>query len=317
MAQMLDTDLSVIFIFAGTPSAIIEKFLGNRYGLIWLPTGTLDKEPELVIQAMIASGAYALVMDGYAFDYFYQKKVHSAGFKIVYIDDLILPRYCVDMLINQAAGVCPEHYANDCDGKFLLGPKYSLLRAEFLELARREARSIMTVKSVFVSFGGADPASLTDRTLNVLARIAEIGRVEVLMGRLNPQGEALALNYRNDKKVKFHFDQSAKQVATQLLRNDLAIISNSSISLEACAVGVPMITGIAAENQRHYAQSFCDNDLSIDIGDWRKSTSDDLLFAMQRAMEMPAWKRSQQLRNQKRYVDGFSDQRIKAGIATL
>jgi len=317
LARILDEEYSIVFLFTNTPDGLIDKFLEKRYPTIRLPPCSITDEPELVVQEVVAGGACALVMDGYVFDYDYQKKVHGAGFKTIYIDDLVSPRFCVDMLINQAAGVLPEQYTNDCDGRLLLGPKYALLRPEFLALARQESRTFSGCGDVFVSFGGADPANLTGRALDVLVEIAEIGHVDVLMGQLNPQGEMLASKYRKDKRVEFHFDQSARQVAAHMLRNDLAIIPSSTMLLEACAVGIPMITGIAADNQGYFARCFREYELSIDIGDWRKSTPGDLLLAMRCAMGLSAHVKLQQLRNQKRYVDGLSGPRIREGIATL
>ncbi len=317
LARMLEEEYSIVFLCTSTPDGLLKKFINDRYPTIALSSLPLPDEATLVARRAIARGACLLVLDGYAFDYEYQKKIHDTGVRIFYIDDLVADRYCVDLLINQAEGIDSEQYVNECSGKVLLGPRYALLRPEFLKLARHPVRNLGKIRNAFISFGGADPTGLTDRVLEILVGIPEIGQVDIVLGQVNQAGEGLMQKYGPDAKTRFHFDQTGHQIASLLEHNQLAIIPNSSIALEACAVGILMITAITADNQTISACSFRQHGLSTDLGDWRNVSGPTLMHAVLNAVRMPIHDQQEQLQRQKAYLDGFSDQRIREQIHAL
>jgi len=80
------------------------------------------------------------VFDGYHFGPDCQKAARAAGALLLVIDDYAhLPEYHCDILLNQNLGAEKLLYAGDI-GRTLLGPRYALLRPEFLN-ARRAAES--------------------------------------------------------------------------------------------------------------------------------------------------------------------------------
>jgi len=317
LARMMDSEFSVSFLLANTPADVVERIIGSAYETLCLHHGSAKDETTLVSGIAIGKGVHALVLDGYEFNYDYQRAVRNAAYKTVYIDDLIASRYCVDLLINQADNVLPEQYTVDGNAKLLLGPAYALLRPEFLEIARTPAREIAEIRRVFVSFGGVDLINVTEYVLRTLFRAHPFDEINVLIGQLNSSSEALKEARHAQSNLFFHFNQSALQVRELLAKSDLAIVPNSSISLEACSVGVPMITGITAENQLGYFRAFQKSNLSIDAGDWRLFSPEALVKAVRGVVEMTPEARQVQLENQKKYIDGFSDHRILSSIQSL
>jgi UDP-2,4-diacetamido-2,4,6-trideoxy-beta-L-altropyranose hydrolase len=315
LARMLESEFSVSFLLTNTPADAVARIIGDDYETLFLHHD--DGKPTRVSEMAIGKGAHALVLDGYEFDYDYQRAVRNTAYRTVYIDDLLASRYCVDLLINQADNVLPEQYAVDGNAKLLLGPAYALLRPEFLEIARAPAREIGEVRRVFVNFGGVDLGNITRNVLKTLPQAYPFDEINVLIGQFNSSGEALMEACHAQGNLFFHVNQSALQIKALLAKSDLAIVPNSSISLEACTVSVPMITGITADNQLGYSRAFHQSGLSIDVGDWRQFSPEVLAKAVRSMLEMAPEARQAQLENQKKYIDGFSGRRILSSIQSL
>jgi spore coat polysaccharide biosynthesis predicted glycosyltransferase SpsG len=151
----------------------------------------------------------------------------------------------------------------------LAGPRYALLRQEFAD-ARRDmgTRQISgTATRLLVSMGGTDAANVTGRVLAALqaATLAPDTAVTVLLGRTSPWVEPVrAAAARLPWPVDVRVD--AAGIARILLHADLAIGAAGSSSWERCAVGVPSIAVIVADNQRAPARTLRARDAAIVIG---------------------------------------------------
>ena len=207
------------------------------------------------------SGIPWLVLDGYHFDSDYQRSIREAGSRLVVIDDYNhLSNYHADILLNQNIGA--ERIPYICNSKTvkLNGPKYALLRTEFLTWKNRIQKQPKDQRRIMVTLGGADPDNIT---LKVLRALLQTGLkdfcVDVIVGPANP----------NIKKLEFEI-QCARKISVPLVKSiqflysinmpeimamtDVAISAGGSTCWELCFFGKPFLVLITAENQRGIAR---------------------------------------------------------------
>ena len=96
---------------------------------------TQEQDAEQVIR-VLPENTDLLIVDNYALDEIWHKKLRQYTDKIIVIDDLADKNFDCDILLNQNLGSQVESYqgkvSNDCE--LLLGSDYALLRPEFKEL---------------------------------------------------------------------------------------------------------------------------------------------------------------------------------------
>lgn len=193
-----------------------------------------------------------LVIDHYGLDYIWEKKMRSLVKEIFVIDDLADRHHDCDILLDQNFYINMEdRYKNlvgkDCQLK--LGPKYALLRKEFIE-ARKKRRNINKVDRILIFFGGSDP---TNETLKAIKAIQLLRNkniyFDVVVGASNPNKQKIETITNKMKSANFHCQTS--KMAELMLSADLAIGAGGSTTWERCYLGLPTITITVAENQRN------------------------------------------------------------------
>ena len=316
LAKMLESSFNVKFIFTNTDELIANKFLENSFDSFWINGSDKLKEADAVTNYVRSNNAYALILDGYQFDSEYQKKVYDSSFKLIYIDDLINPNYFCDLVINQA-DILPECYKTNKQTKYLLGVRYVLLRPDFLKAAKDGFREINSIKNIFISFGGADFNNTTLKVLKALLVLNIECSIHILSGPLSQNSSEIANLGSEKSALKFYANLSSSQVKELIANCDLALIPNSNLSLEACAVRILMITGITTNNQLGYYNSFQENKLSLGIGNWDDASEDEIVAAVKKIINFNSDEKKTQLLNQHKYIDGFSSERILHHIKTI
>jgi UDP-2,4-diacetamido-2,4,6-trideoxy-beta-L-altropyranose hydrolase len=317
LADMIRTDFSINFIFKDTPETLSRRFLRNEYHRIEMPEAVSFKdEPHFLQGKMSAAEKNILVLDGYRFDSDYQAACGQLPCKTVYIDDLVKYRYHCDVLINQADGITENNYNTTAAPVFCLGPAYALLRGPFLTAAKNGIREIDKIDSVFVSFGGADADNITYKVLKALCSFTEIKNIHVLTASVNQNVKHWKNEFNSDQRVHFHSDLSSDEVCEVMKQCHLALCPSSSLSLELCAVGIAMITGMTAENQSNYYRSLLNREAAAGVGQW-KETGEKELKNLIVEMMASAPKIKRMLQRQRNYLDGLSDERIRSVFLNL
>ncbi len=316
LAKMLESSFNIKFIFTNTDELIANKFLENSYDSFWINGSDKLNEAEEVTNYVRSNNAFALILDGYQFDSEYQKKVYDSSFKLIYIDDLIYPNYFCDLVINQA-DILPERYKTIKQTKYLLGSSYVLLRPDFLKVAKNDLREINSIKNIFISFGGADVSNTTLKVLKALLVLNIECTIHLLSGPLNQNSSEIANLCSEKSTLNFYSNLSSSQVKELIANCDLALIPNSNLSLEACAVRILMITGITANNQLGYYNSFQANKLSLGIGNWDEVSGYEITNTVKKIINYTYNQKKSQLLNQKKYIDGFSGERILRQIEAV
>lgn len=201
--------------------------------------------------------------------------------KTVYIDDLMLFNYPVDLLINY--DVIPsgnmESYrrAYTNAGKLLLGAAYAPLRDQF---QNREMPLRNQVKNVLITTGGSDPFHFC---LGFLHLLKEKGKPQNLAFAPIPTGIAFHLligSFNTDRDILFSLAQESPSVrlyenvadmASLMESCDLAVSAAGTTLYELCALGVPTISYTMADNQITAAEAFARAGIIPCSGDIRTS----------------------------------------------
>lgn len=223
-------------------------------------------EPELV------------VVDHYALDASWEVKAPPRGTPIMVIDDLADRPHICDILLDQNLGRRAEDYRElvPAHCKQLIGPHYALLRPEFGRL-REEAlarRKDAELKNLLITLGGIDKDNATGAVLEAISRLALPAdlKITVVMGQHAPWLDTVRAQARAmDRPTRVLCGVS--NMANLMTDADLCIGAAGSTSWERCALGLPTLLVVLADNQRDAARALSEIKVCFVIG-----LDDDLLL---------------------------------------
>jgi UDP-2,4-diacetamido-2,4,6-trideoxy-beta-L-altropyranose hydrolase len=201
-----------------------------------------------------------IIVDHYALDHRWETTMRAKCARIICIDDLADRSHDCDLLLDQSLGRCIQDYAQLVPerAKLMLGTKYALLRPEFaqwrdISLARRETPQL---RHILVTMGGVDADNMTGRVLAALQGYATttLDKITVVLGPHAPWREQVT-KQAADMPVPTKVLSGVDNMAELMTSCDLAIGAGGSTTWERCALGVPSILIILAENQRNIGHS--------------------------------------------------------------
>lgn len=220
-------------------------------------------------------GAGWIITDGYRFGAAYQSRIKSRGYRLMCIDDIAGCEYAADIVLNQNPGFSARDYRAPKGTKFLLGPRYALLREEFRRLRPAGKRfGPAGARTVLVTMGGADSVNMTGRVIEALKGFEGI-KTTVLVGSANPNLSRIAdIRRGSEQLVKVVVD--ANNVAPYLRGADIAIHAAGGTSWELAYMGVPGICYVLADNQAPVAKELAGAGISRSMG-WHADFSKEKL----------------------------------------
>jgi UDP-2,4-diacetamido-2,4,6-trideoxy-beta-L-altropyranose hydrolase len=200
------------------------------------------------------------VIDHYGIDARWERGIAQATRNILVIDDLADRDHHCNLLLD--AGVERQAAAYDLLvpewTERLVGPEFALLRPSFAQWreASLRRRREPVLKKILVSFGGADADNITERALDALDACAlpEDCRIVVVSGPLSPWGQRLAARAARMRRP-CDVATDVRDMASLMLECDVAIGAAGGTALERCAMGLPSIIVVMAENQREGAEA--------------------------------------------------------------
>lgn len=196
-----------------------------------------------------------LIVDHYAIDVHWERKLRSVCRKLMVIDDLSNREHDCDVLLDQNyfTGMKNRYIKKVSEScKLLLGPSYALLRDEFREKRAHVKQRRGPVKRILVSFGGADAESFTTKVLQLLAEINLQLQVDVVVGSQHPCLNQI-MTICNLNGYGYHLD--INYISKLMLNADIAIGAGGSSSLERCCLGLPTLVFSLADNQIEIAKN--------------------------------------------------------------
>jgi len=201
-----------------------------------------------------------LIVDHYALDEEWQKRLKPYCEKLMVIDDLADRKHQCDILLDQTFGRQQEDYLalspQVCE--LLLGSQYTLLRPEFAKWRpySLERRSKPEFKQLLINMGGVDIDNVTEKVLDELkiCNLPNDLKITVVMGGAAPhlesvKSKAITLPYKTEVQV------DVGNMAEIMANSDISIGAAGSTTWERCCLGLPTIQIVLAKNQITIAKS--------------------------------------------------------------
>jgi UDP-2,4-diacetamido-2,4,6-trideoxy-beta-L-altropyranose hydrolase len=230
-----------------------------------------------------------LIVDHYAIDHRWESTLVPQVRNIMVIDDLADRPHDCDILLDQNLYENMEVRYNNLvpdDCIRLLGPRFALLRPEFCAARKTLRQRNGKVGRVLVFFGGVDPTNETRKVLESLTKItARSFEVSVVVGSENPHKEQIqnfCANYDG-----FHYHCQVQNMAELMAEADLAFGAGGGAAWERCALGLPSIVTVIADNQKELAAFGARTGLFIKLGEYSDISNDTIISALRLALNSP------------------------------
>lgn len=257
ISEITKRDFSVTVISALPATKVnsrVKEFIGDSANEISQINLERFNDAIQTANSIVDKEIDCLVVDHYGLDVHWESLMQPFCRRLVVIDDLINREHICDLLLDQNLGRVPANFEKftpkSC--RLLLGPKYSLLRPEFLDLRRvSESRGGCSgLRQILVSMGGVDEVDATSKVLSSIlqASISRDLNIIVVMGKFAPWIENVKAVI---KKMPQHVELrvNVNNMAELMANADLAIGAAGSTSWERCCLGLPSLICTLADNQ--------------------------------------------------------------------
>ncbi|MEJ3621590.1 UDP-2,4-diacetamido-2,4,6-trideoxy-beta-L-altropyranose hydrolase [Brachymonas wangyanguii] len=233
-----------------------------------------------------------LVVDHYALDSRWELAVKPAYARLLVIDDLADRAHASDAVLDQNLGSTEQRYAGKVPGgcRVFAGAKYAMLRPEFaalrdVSLTRRQQGEF---QRLLITMGGVDKHNATGQVLQAIQTMKSLPanlQIDVVMGQHAPWLEVVRNQVANmPHKTVVHVN--TPEMAKLMVTSDLAIGAAGSTSWERCALGLPTIMAVLAENQREAAQHLGESGAVL-VADMDGAFSDNVRRCVEQIVEQP------------------------------
>lgn len=253
---------------------------------------TWEQDAQQTLEALQGEKFDWLVVDHYALDSRWEMAVKPAYARLLVIDDLADRLHVCDAVLDQNLGSTEQRYVGKVptNCRLFVGARYAMLRPEFAalrnaSLARRQQGELWRM---LVTMGGVDKHNATGQVLQAVQATKSLPanlQIDVVMGQHAPWLEAIrdqaaGLPYKTVVHV------NTPEMAKLMVANDLAIGAAGSTSWERCALGLPTIMAVLAENQRKAAQHLGESGAVL-VADMNGTFSDNVGRCLEQVVEHP------------------------------
>ena len=248
-----DAGGNVVFAMAESTPAVDARLRSEGMEIVQLNVAANSVQDAEDVAALAGNRHAAwVVVDGYQFDFVYQRNLKHAGLKLLFVDDLgQCEHYFADLVLDQNVHASDKMYANrESYTRLLLGPSYALLRREF-HVGRESRREIPTIgRKLLVTMGGSDPDNLTLRLIEALTRISIPSlEITVVAGGSNPQLPQLERTLAG-LNIPIHLVGNANNMPKLMNQSDIAIICAGGTLWELLYMGCATLSYFRSPTQR-------------------------------------------------------------------
>ena len=266
----------------------LVEFKSNADDLYWDQSVDIQRSIKEVSKLPIAD---LLIVDHYQLDATWEIALSSYCQKLLVIDDLANRQHQCDFLLDQTFGRTHHQYLSlvNPQCQLLLGQKYMLLREEFASLrvtAQRKRESFSGIKNALISLGGIDLNNDSTILLDWLLATPECNQwnINIIVSSDMPQLNALKAKTKNIAQVALIIN--CNNMSEQMLNADIAIGASGGTTWERCALGLPTLSVVLADNQKDIADALNAQGAHISLGPITDTTIDDFQNAI-RFLEKP------------------------------
>jgi UDP-2,4-diacetamido-2,4,6-trideoxy-beta-L-altropyranose hydrolase len=268
-------------------------------------------DAEWTIQALSGLRPDWVVVDHYRLDARWHRRIREVARYVMVIDDLADRDIDADILLDQ-------NYHEDAKSRYasriltncipMFGPRYALLRPEFVGYEQVSVLRSEIVRSVLICFGGVSQVGIIDRILRAVSRIPNHRRpAQVTV--IAPSQTHAAWRQTWGQFYALRLFERSNSMAELMREHDLAIGAGGGMLWERFSQGLPSVVLGIADNQRPGIESLLSSGLVFghpDIDD----LSDDDLMSLIHAAVCSTDLRAAQSRRGIALVDGHGARRV-------
>lgn len=255
-------------------------------------------------------GADCLIVDHYFADEAYQRILLEAGVRWLQFDGAASTPLWADWVVSMSPAADAVRYRGlqrRPATRLLLGPRYAILRDEFLRwCAPRPVRP--RANRLLLTFGGGD-----DRGACLACLAALPGRgafeVSILSSRYNPQLTSIRSWIERNSDTRVHLLIDDMDVARRMTEVDIAITAGGTTTFEMAMLGLPALIVQIADNQRLNAEAWQRLGVAVDLGPLEQLDVGRLGDELSRLAADPGRRQSMAALGRE-YVDGRGAERI-------
>lgn len=207
-------------------------------------------------------------LDGYHFDFTYQKQIHAAALKVAIMEDYDqCDQWCADLIVNQNLAAEGKTHPNTLPGgQSLSGACFALLRKEFLKISNQDRKPQWPPQRILVTMGGVDPDDATGLMLRSLNMITDKDfKVKVIVGGANPHQKRLEqFTLQSKHQVEILNDITDMPALYQWA--DAAITAGGSTCYEWMRYGLPACVVTIADNQESIVDALAKQKNALTLG---------------------------------------------------
>lgn len=233
LADMLKDDFNCSF-FTQSPNDFQKREVGKVCKLEELPSDNTRFEAFL----NLLKGDEIVVLDNYFYSSDYEKAIKEKGCKLVSLGTNDR-HYFADVVINFTR-LHPGDFSVESYTRFCLGLEWMILRKPFYKNRKVD-------KSGFViCIGGTDQGEYSERFYSIISREYPDEPIRVIATDRIGQKRIDANKRRG---INLQLNLTAEQMAQQFAESRIAIVSASSVAIEALSQGANVIAGYYVDNQ--------------------------------------------------------------------
>jgi len=244
------------------------------------------------IQAFEGGKPDWMIVDHYALDSEWERKISPYVERIFVIDDLANRTHDCDMLLDQnyqAKGLLRYQGMVPDTCKLLIGPCYALLGPEFADHRQTPIVRDGKINRILIFFGGTDPQNMTGLVLDALT-CEEFSYldVDVVVGA-NSQ-HLLAIQEQINQRLRTTLYGPLPHLADLMMKADLAFGACGTSTWERMALGLFSLVITIADNQILTADLLDQNNLIRLIGNSDGANVASIREALRDEIEMCRYK---------------------------
>lgn len=265
--QLRKLGKDIIFITSDNFSEDLLKKYNYKHIVLNYYWKEKDNEIDLLILCLKKNNITTLIIDSYEITNKYLVELKK-NTKIIYIDDLNMFEYDVDMIINYTRNIDKLLYIKYIKKniKCLLGAKYTPLRREFHGNINYVKQNI---SNLLITTGGTDNYNMC---YSIAKKVLEDDKfnnikVHIIIGKFFKNKKLLYDLQKNYKDLILH--DNVINMASIMNLCDLAISAGGTTLLELCSCGIATICFSISDNQTESVNAWGKDNLMISIGDVR------------------------------------------------
>lgn len=264
LAEQLQKYSAKIYFYTRNNKQVIEKVQEKGFQAVIIGNNLLSQEVKEVNVNIKKNKINALITDSYDINEAYLDEIKKNVLVLVTVDDLNQMAFPSDLVINGNIYAGDLEYRSKYGNtRFLLGPRYVLMRKEFLDVPKRKIRR--KVENILVTVGGSDVLNLTPQILKTLDIIDKKLGITVVIGpNFSNVPEIRATAFQMEQEVILVED--ANNIKDLMLACDMAVTAGGTTLYELAVTGTPAVVVLQAENQILAAEKMNNKGIIIDLG---------------------------------------------------